>query len=586
MIVYECLKQLILSDITMWESHIMTIIFTTIIATVSGLIFLCKQEKLYGQLQMACKHQQEINEKFQEELTHRKQMEKKVSEQLHFFQTLIDSIPAPIFYKDSDGVYKGCNIPFEKILGKHKDNIIGKTVYEIAPTDMAKEYHEKDLELIRNKGTQIYESSVVYSDDTLHDVIFHKAAFTDPEGALSGLIGVVFDITDRKKAEKELLLMKEMAETANKAKTQFLANMSHEIRTPLNSIIGFSKLLLEKNNTITLPENVQSFLENINMSGKILAELINNILEISRIEAQKIEIAEESFHLRKFVIGIYEICKLQAANKKVIFAYEVDPKLTIAIKTDRIRLTQILINIIGNAIKFTPSQKKVKLEVIKEGNHRIGFKVIDQGIGIPEDKQKIIFDPFVQVDASISRQYGGTGLGLSITKKLVELLGGTISLVSLENEGTTLHVVLPLKKGNLPVERNVSIPAHSKFSKDNVILVVEDNRLNQDLIKNYFLELGLEIHLAEDGHSAVIKTLELKPDIILMDVHLPGIGGIEATRRIRKHPECSDIPIVALSADAYTENQQKAFEMGMNDYLTKPIDFDKLLLVLNKYLKT
>lgn len=276
--------------------------------------------------------------------------------------------------------------------------------------------------------------------------------------------------------------------------------------------------------------------------------------------------------------------KIQASQKGIIFTHEIDNELPSNIHCDKEKLNQILINLISNAIKFTPANKKINFKVIKD-NETIVFMIIDQGIGVAKDKQKIIFEPFRQADGSTTRRFGGIGLGLSIAKKLIELSGGTISMQSQEGVGTSFKITLPLEqtKSSAIEEKDANLE-NNDFSKKSVVLVVEDEPINQVLMEALFEAIGLKPYFADSGEEGIEKTLELKPNLILMDIHLPGIDGIETTEQIRKNPQFKETPIVALSADAFTEQQQKAKKAGMNDYLTKPIEFDKLVVVLKKYL--
>jgi PAS domain S-box-containing protein len=384
------------------------------------------------------------------------------------------------------------------------------------------------------------------------------------------------DITEYKQA-------KEQAEFANRAKSEFLANMGHEIRTPLNVIMGFSQLLLKKNETLSMPDSYNNVLQNIITGGEKLSSIINDILDLSKIDAGKMTLSTKTLSLRQLLETVHHNNKMQAKKKNLNFTYHLDAALPAFFRSDPIRLNQILMNLTANAIKFTPQNKAVILKAIKEKD-KILFQVFDQGIGIPEDKQKIIFAPFEQIDGSSTRSYGGTGLGLAIVKKTVELLKGSIKVQSTVGEGSCFTVSIPLVESETPGLDNKPEVEDPAFKPDSVILVIEDNPMNQEMMEALFEGLGLKIQLAENGKEGIEKTLALKPDIVLMDIHMPKMDGVEATRQIRKIPECDDIPIIALSADVLSEQQKKTMEIGFNAYLTKPLDFEKLLPLLTKHL--
>nr|WP_081475691.1 ATP-binding protein [Microbulbifer agarilyticus] len=541
-----------------------------------------RQKNLNGRLAKLLVKQESLNKLNQQELHEREVAQHKLSDQLEFLQILIDSIPAPIFYKDSEGIYTGCNRAFEKFLGKPREQIVGQSVYGVSEGPQAKVYHEKDLELMRQRGHQVYESQVAYADGTLHDVIFNKAAYELQDGRLGGLIGVILDISERKALERDLLQAKETAEFYSRSKTQFLTNMSHEIRTPLNAIVGFSQILQSRTAHISPTEDFHDFLQKISISGQRLADLINDVLDISRIEAGKIEVVEEDFALQNLINGILASCEPQAFTKQLKIVSHVDATLPKTIRADRGKLSQILINLTANAIKFSPDNSEIKIELFNRNHTYLDIEVRDQGIGIPLEQQAIIFEPFEQVDKSLDGQAGGTGLGLPITRRLVELLGGDIGLDSAENTGTCFTVRLPLREGQ-PVKKTPQNSTTTPGTLDGLhVLIFEDNTLNQALMQAFCDDLNIQATFADNAHDGLSMARAMQPDLIFMDVQLPGLSGIEATKKIRSDPALCSIPIIGLSAAAFSDQQNMARKAGMNDYLSKPIAFPSLKAAIHR----
>ncbi len=389
----------------------------------------------------------------------------------------------------------------------------------------------------------------------------------------------------KKKVAKDLKQAKEVAVSANRAKSEFLANMSHEIRTPLNSIVGFSQMLLKDSKNMKLTSEFIQFLKNINVSGEHLSELINNILDLSKIEAGKTSLSMENLNLKLLVQGIFHTNKAQAIHKNIKFTYSYDPNLPEIICSDRTKLNQILMNLTSNAIKFTQYKKAVSLKALRDIDS-IVFKVEDQGVGIPAENHESVFEAFVQAETTATRTFGGTGLGLSIAKMMTDLLGGTITLKSKEGEGAVFTVKVPLIESKDNVEEQEQQNWKDvRFHKDNKILLVEDNIMNQQMITSLFKRLDLTVNIEDNGKSGIEKALEIKPNLILMDMHMPDMDGIETSLEILRNTACKNIPIVAISADALTDRQSEAQKAGISDYLTKPLNINKLISILKKYLR-
>ncbi len=406
-------------------------------------------------------------------------------------------------------------------------------------------------------------------------------------GQVTRIYGGFQDITSQKEVSLQLEEARQLAEQSSVAKTRFLANMSHEIRTPLHAIVGFSQILLKQSEKHQFSQKVLQYLEFIKLSGEHLTAIINNILDLSKIEAGKMDISEENVNLRKLVEKVFHIHQIEAQNKDIQLVYECDDQLPEIIRTDSTKLNQVLMNLTANAIKFS-SKGKIHLQVSRTDEHVV-FAVQDQGIGIVEEHQSVIFEAFEQAESSTTRQFGGTGLGLTITKQLVDLLGGRIWFESQVGEGTTFYVQIPLKMGNDPTVEMKGGENNTRFSSEHVVLVVEDNPLNQEMAKALFADLQMKVYLAENGKDGVEKATQLHeegtiPDLILMDLHMPVMDGLEALRLLRQKVEFQNTPIVAVSADAFSEQQKTAIQAGFNEYLIKPLDFKKLFTVLNQYL--
>lgn len=400
---------------------------------------------------------------------------------------------------------------------------------------------------------------------------------------LALLIILRVTINARREAEEQ----RELAIRNAQAKSRFLASMSHEIRTPLNAILGFSKIANHSTKPVA-KDTLREYMQNINGAGAQLATLIDGILDWSKIDSEKLHIEYAPVALQKKLIEFSEIYARAAQQRGLSLTINISDEFPKHQITDIDRLNQILTNLLGNALKFTETGKSIHIyaHVLDTSLH---ISVRDEGIGIPEDKLHSIFNVFEQASSDTTRKYGGTGLGLSISKELALLMGGDILVESETGIGSEFTLILPIRT---PSEDQIA-SIHQKgirlektrFSEDNVILVVEDGALNRKLIRILFEQMGLKICTAHDGAKGVEAARDLKPDLILMDMQMPEMDGLTATRNIRNIPEIADTPIVFLTANAFVEDRETALKEGVNAFLTKPINIDELMPQLNKYLK-
>jgi signal transduction histidine kinase len=381
---------------------------------------------------------------------------------------------------------------------------------------------------------------------------------------------------------RELILAKEKAEKASNARTEFLSTVSHELRTPLNAINGIAHLLLEES-----PKKSQmNYLESLQFSGNYLTNFINDILEINKIDSSKAQIENISFNLKLLLENIQNSLKELASANNNNFSIEIDSDIPDYLIGDPTKLSQILMNLINNALKFTQDGKVTvitKLIALEDKKASIYFEVKDTGIGIPEDKLETVFDSFSQGSVGINRKYGGTGLGLTIVKKLVAILGGEIKLESVVDKGSSFSFALPFKVSEKPLKVTKKLkPNNYNNLKDKKILVVEDNKINQMVSKKMLENKGVFCEIVDNGEDAIEIAKNYKYDMILMDVHLPGINGTIATKKIREFDTTT--PVIALTAISLNENRKMLLSFGMNDVITKPFVPENFYAVISKYI--
>jgi len=460
--------------------------------------------------------------------------------------------------------------------------------------------HPEDLEVIQDLNLQLKEDKIRAIDFKFRatDINGNIRWFMDKgvalkniKGETTRLIGTISDITQQQQIEEQLILAKEKAEEADNLKSTFLANMSHEIRTPMNGILGFSDLLMHEE---TSEEERVNYIDIIHQSGKQLLNIINDILDISKIEVGQIQINEDDCSINDMLDELQGLFKPDIKNKtnlKLKTHKELSDNESIVI-TDGVRVRQILTNLVNNAIKFTPKgyvefgymiiPRDKPTDEIK---HDIQFFVKDTGIGIPDSKREIIFDPFRQSDESHTRKFGGTGLGLAISKGFVELLGGKIWHESAEKSGSTFFFTIPYKVGNIELIEKIEAKLGSIYEwKNKTVLIVEDDEISYQYLHKILNKTNLNIIHAISGYEAVdICDKKDDLDLVLMDIQLPGINGYQATEKIREFKP--DLPIIAQTAHALPEDRKKSLGAGCNDYLSKPIKRQMLLSKMDHFFK-
>jgi PAS domain S-box-containing protein len=507
----------------------------------------------------------------------------------NYARGLIEASLDPLVTISPKGKITDMNQATVDITGLTREELTGTHFFDYftEPKKARKVYQE-----VFSKGS-VADSPLTlrHQDGKLTDVLFNGSVYKDEIGNVLGVVVVARDITDQKRIATELteaIVFAELAtgfaedakvkaenaaqiaENAVKAKQQFLSNMSHEIRTPMNAIIGFTKVLLKTDLTAKQKE----YLTAIKLSGDSLIVLINDILDLAKVDAGKMIFEQIPFKMAASITAMIHVfeTKVQEKNLQLINRYDNNiPKVVVG---DPVRLHQIILNLISNAVKFTTEGEiivNVRLLEQNENNVTIEFAVSDTGIGIPEKKIEHIFENFQQASSDTSRLYGGTGLGLAIAKKLVETQGGSINVKSKLHEGSTFSFVLPFLKTKAEAQTEEEIKDLEVEYKKIKVLVVEDIVLNQLLMKTLLDEFGFEHDIAGNGKIAIEKMQNKDYDIILMDLQMPEMNGFEATKHIRDKMN-SQIPIIALTADVTTVDIEKCKAVGMNDYVSKPVD--------------
>ncbi|MBF0352476.1 MAG: response regulator [SAR324 cluster bacterium] len=494
-------------------------------------------------------------------------------------QQIIEDLPVNIFIKNIQGQLLLCNEALANTLQRPKSEIINKTDDELFAPDVAIRHRQHDMTVWKAKELIMREEH--FTSPEKKWFLAGKKILTFKDGE-SVLLGFSVDMTQQKITEKLLAEEKKRAEEASQAKMQFLAKMSHEIRSPLNAISGFSQLLEKKYGAVIHTSDFKRYLRQIQDSSVHLAEIISNILELAQLQSGKAKVELKPVNIRLLFQGIFHLYKAQAHEKNLTFEYSFDPQLPVMILSDRTFLNHILHSLVDNAIKFT-SKGSVQMKAF-EHNKMLCWTIEDSGVGISTEHLKTIFHPFEQADNTITRKYGGTGLGLTLVKSMIELLEGSIIVESALDHGSVFTVMLPLQAVS---EHPEETPSHQP-SQENVlhgkhILMAEDNPVNQLMMQAIFEDIPCQLVVTANGEEALNYCRETRPDIILMDIHMPVMDGFTATRLIRQLPTCEQIPIIGISAESFKEQELNALNAGMSAYLTKPVKVDEVLSIISKY---
>lgn len=519
-------------------------------------------------------------------LTHEIRDRKKAQEKVEFHASLLEQVDSAIVATNLDDEIVYWNRSAEKLFGWKEKEILGKKTTDILASGKQSKQITHAHQVLQARQT--WEGELKLKHKAGHDIPLHiiHSVLKDSADKKIGYAFVSFDMSTHFESEKKLQKAKEKAERSALAKQDFLSTMSHEIRTPLNVIIGMARLLLESQ-----PKQEQmDYLKNLQFSANHLLVIINDILDFSKIEAGKIKFENISFSIQEILTGISKAFAFKAQEKNIALNINTDPALPKRVMGDQVRLTQILNNLVSNAIKFTEKGFVSIHAYVKEDKKEgltVHFEVRDTGIGIDTTSMKQIFDSFTQADEDTTRKFGGTGLGLTICKKLIELQDGKIWVKSKESIGSTFGFELTFAKDENAAKHHMQQQqymdkAHLQGFR---LLLVEDNPSNQLVASNFLDKVGIKVDFAENGQQALELVKEKDYDIILMDLQMPVMNGFIATQEIRKlGGHFKQIPIVALTADVVLDVKERVLRSGMNDYLAKPFNPDELYMKIAKNL--
>ncbi|MBN8246268.1 MAG: PAS domain S-box protein, partial [Verrucomicrobia bacterium] len=483
----------------------------------------------------------------------RQQAEARQADQLAFLGALIDSIPYPMFVKDAGARFVSCNRAYEAAFGITRSALEGKTVLDLdylAP-EVRRSFHDEDVSVIREAGQRSYELPITQADGQVHQALYSVDGFRLASGEPGGLIGLLVDITDRKKLEAQLTAAKETAEAATRAKSDFLANMSHEIRTPMNAIIGMSHLTLKTE----LTPKQRDYVRKVERAAHSLLGIINDILDFSKIEAGKLTMERIPFNLEEVFSNLSSLVGVRAAEKGLEILFRIAPGTPLHLEGDPLRLQQVLLNLCSNAVKFTERGEIVVSVEARSADTdpvELEFSVRDTGVGLTPEQQARLFQPFSQADTSTTRKYGGTGLGLSICTRLVEMMGGAVRVESTPGLGSTFSFVAQFGRHAAAPSEPRALPRRNLRGMR--VLVVDDNSSSRDVLQEMLEAMSFEVVLAASGREGIAELVRADASqpipLVLMDWKMPDLDGLKTARLIRETPTLQHQPRILL-ATAY-----------------------------------
>lgn len=526
------------------------------------------------------------------DITERKETEDALRKASIYTRNLIEASLDPLVTISPEGKITYVNTATENVTGLSRETLIGSDScnYFTDPNQARQAYQQAFSEgMVRD-----YPLAIQHINGTITHVIYNASVYRDENDVVAGVFAAARDITERKRYEEQLLLARHAAEQANTAKSEFLANMSHEIRTPMNAIIGMSQLAL---NTSLTPKQ-HDYLDKILGSSQHLLGILNDILDFSKIEARCLSISAEEFDLDELIHNLESIFYGRAKEKSLEFILEVDDKVPRHLIGDPLRLQQIFVNLISNSIKFTEQgfiRMTVNMESKGTAETRLKFSIEDSGIGISDEQKQCLFQPFAQADGSITRRFGGTGLGLAISRKLAQMMGGDILCRSMPGEGSSFQLELDfglikqtagtqISKLSHKIPTTAELKLAAKDLHNTHVLLVEDNPLNQQVAREFLRNAGLNVTTAQNGQHALDLMDHNVFDVILMDIQMPIMDGLQTTRRIRNEARYADLPIIAMSAGVTLKEQEQCQSSGMTCFIAKPIDPLEMIKKLAKVL--